>query len=84
MITPFAAWNNFKRERTNKKKDWVKNYIVWQRSVLSESTKDLPPAVYSKATNCVSKVNFSEDVERDYEEEETDMPALPWRKVLSR
>ena len=52
-----------------------------QRSVFSETTKnkagDLPTAVYSKATIYVSKVNFSGDVERDYQEEETDLPALP-------
>ena len=57
---------------------------MWQRSVLSEITEDkagdLPPAVSSKAT----KVNFPEDVERDYQEEESDLPALPWRKVLTR
>lgn len=57
---------------------------VQQRSILSEITQDkagdLPPTVYSKAT----KVNFPEDVERDYQEEERDLPALPWRKVLSR
>ena len=50
---------------------------VRERSVLSEITEDkvgdLPTAVYSKAT----KVNFPEDVERDYQEEERDLPALP-------
>ena len=59
---------------------WVEDYHpVRQRAVSSETTKDkagaLAPSVYSKTTNRVSKVNFSEEInEGDPNEEESDLP----------
>lgn len=61
-------------------REWVENYRpVRQRTVHSETPTDkagaLPPAVYWKTTNCVSKVNFSEESnEGDNNEEESDFP----------
>lgn len=67
-------------EQTMKGGGRVENYHpVRQRTVRSETTKDkaeaLPSAVYSKTTNYVSKVDFSEEInDGDHNEEERDFP----------
>lgn len=68
------------KESEQTTREWVENYhLVRQRTVRSETTKDkaeaLPSAVYSKTTNYVSKVDFSEEInDGDHNEEERDFP----------
>ena len=68
------------KESEQTMREWVENYHpVRQRTVRSETTKDkaeaLPSAVYSKTTNYVSKVDFSEEInDGDHNEEERDFP----------